>query len=55
MAAELRTMYPNYWVETVRGLMVHSADWTDVQWEENAKDKRNLWTAGYERHSKKQV
>lgn len=28
MVAELRTMYPNYWVETIRGLIVHSADWT---------------------------
>jgi len=28
MAAELRTLYPNFWVETIRGLMIHSADWT---------------------------
>ncbi|MEA5140399.1 S8 family peptidase [Arcicella rigui] len=28
MVAELRTIYPNYWVETIRGLLVHSADWT---------------------------
>lgn len=28
MAAELRTMYPSYWPETIRGLMVHSAEWT---------------------------
>lgn len=47
MAAELRTMYPNYWVETIRGLMVHSADWTDAMIR-NAKDKRNLLrTVGY--------
>ena len=47
MAAELRTMYPNYWVETIRGLMVHSADWTDAM-RRNAKDKRNLLrTVGY--------
>lgn len=47
MAAELRRMYPNYWVETIRGLMVHSADWTDVMIR-NAKDKRNLLrTVGY--------
>lgn len=30
MAAELRTMYPSYWVETIRGLMIHSASWTDA-------------------------
>lgn len=29
MAAELRTKYPDYWVETIRGLMIHSADWTN--------------------------
>jgi hypothetical protein len=28
MVAELMTIYPNYWVETIRGLLVHSADWT---------------------------
>lgn len=27
-AAELQTAYPNYWPETIRGLIVHSADWT---------------------------
>ena len=30
MAAELKTEYPNYWPETIRGLMVHSAEWTDA-------------------------
>lgn len=28
MAAEILTAYPNFWPETIRGLMVHSADWT---------------------------
>jgi hypothetical protein len=28
MAAELRTAYPGFWPETIRGLMIHSADWT---------------------------
>ena len=27
-AAELRTQYPNFWPETIRGLIIHSADWT---------------------------
>ncbi|WEA00739.1 S8 family peptidase [Mucilaginibacter sp. SJ] len=27
-AAELYTIYPDYWPETIRALMVHSADWT---------------------------
>jgi len=30
MAAELMVEYPDYWPETVRGLMVHSASWTDA-------------------------
>jgi len=28
-AARLHAKYPNYWPETIRGLMVHSADWTE--------------------------
>jgi len=28
MAAELRTAYPEYWPETIRALMIHSAEWT---------------------------
>ena len=28
MAAELQTTYPDFWPETIRGLMIHSADWT---------------------------
>lgn len=28
MAAELTNRYPNYWPETIRGLLIHSADWT---------------------------
>ncbi|WP_339880608.1 S8 family peptidase [uncultured Algoriphagus sp.] len=28
MAAEIQSAYPNFWSETIRGLMVHSADWT---------------------------
>ncbi|WP_445721990.1 S8 family peptidase [Flavobacterium sp.] len=46
MAAELRTFYPNYWVETIRGLMVHSADWTDAM-ERNILKKHRLRTVGY--------
>jgi hypothetical protein len=29
MAAQIQTAYPNAWPETVRGLMIHSAEWTD--------------------------
>lgn len=28
MAAELRTAYPDFWPETIRALMIHSANWT---------------------------
>lgn len=30
MAAEIENAYPNLWPETVRGLMVHSARWSDA-------------------------
>ena len=29
MAANIQFYYPNFWPETIRGLMVHSADWPD--------------------------
>lgn len=29
MAAQIQTVYPEAWPETVRGLMIHSAEWTD--------------------------
>lgn len=32
-AAILTAEYPSYWPETIRGLLVHSADWTDRMWE----------------------
>jgi hypothetical protein len=28
MAAEIKTVYPDYWPETIRALIVHSAKWT---------------------------
>jgi hypothetical protein len=30
MAAQIMAVYPELWPETIRGLMVHSAEWTDV-------------------------
>lgn len=32
-AAVLMSEYPEYWPETVRGLLVHSADWTEFMWQ----------------------
>lgn len=29
-AAQIQSLYPNYWPETVRALMVHSAEWTET-------------------------
>ncbi len=29
-AAQIQAEYPDYWPETVRGLMVHSAEWTET-------------------------
>jgi len=31
MAARLQAAYPNAWPETIRGLIVHSAEWTETQ------------------------
>ena len=31
MAARIQSTYPHAWPETVRGLMVHSAEWTETQ------------------------
>jgi hypothetical protein len=46
MAAELKTEYPDYWPETIRGLMIHSAEWTDAMLQNYnlnmASDKRTL-------------
>ncbi|MBF0613441.1 MAG: S8 family peptidase [Magnetococcales bacterium] len=30
MAAQLMAQYPHFWPETIRGLMIHSAEWTEV-------------------------
>ncbi len=30
MAAQIQTQYPSFWPETVRAMIVHTADWTDV-------------------------
>lgn len=32
LAAALQAEYPTLWPETIRGLMVHSAEWTDRMW-----------------------
>ena len=34
MAAKIQSTYPHAWPETVRGLMVHSADWTETMIEQ---------------------
>jgi hypothetical protein len=34
MAARIQTAYPDYWPETVRGLMIHSAEWTPAMLKE---------------------
>lgn len=30
MAAKIQTQYPEAWPETIRALIVHTADWTDA-------------------------
>ncbi len=40
MAAILQASYPDYWPETIRGLMVHSAEWTPQMLEEFPYNER---------------
>jgi hypothetical protein len=54
MAAQLMKDYPDYWPETIRGLIVHSAKWTNameqaapVDGTARAKAKALLRTVGY--------
>ncbi|HCE56611.1 MAG TPA: peptidase S8 [Prolixibacteraceae bacterium] len=54
MASVIQFYYPNFWPETIRGLMVHSAEWTNellAQFEINLSSKtdvaRILRIAGY--------
>ncbi|MES2703596.1 MAG: S8 family peptidase [Bacteroidota bacterium] len=54
LAAELRTEYPSFWPETIRGLMIHSAEWTTQMLNAetirtlNEQQKKNLLrTFGY--------
>ncbi len=53
MAAQIHVRYPEFWPETVRGLMVHSADWTETLKAQfcvngnKAAYKRLLRTCGY--------
>ncbi|WP_068784135.1 S8 family peptidase [Paenibacillus phocaensis] len=43
MAAQIQAQYPNAWPETIRGLLVHSAEWTQTQKEQflMGTDKRH--------------
>jgi len=53
MAAQISVRYPDFWPETVRGLMIHSADWTDTLKQQFCADesktayKRLLRSCGY--------
>ncbi|AEE54469.1 S8 family peptidase [Haliscomenobacter hydrossis] len=51
-AATLRTAYPELWPETIRGLMIHSAEWTsamrqDYDLNKESERKALLRTVGY--------
>lgn len=39
LAAMVMDRYPSYWPETVRGLLTHSAEWTDSMVQQLASDK----------------
>ncbi len=34
MAADLMTEYPNFWPETIRGLIIHTSEWTEAMKED---------------------
>ncbi|QDU91527.1 hypothetical protein Pla175_49560 [Pirellulimonas nuda] len=40
MAAKLMSEYPDYWPETIRGLVIHSAEWTRRMRQEFPRDRR---------------
>ena len=52
-AAQIQTLYPEYWPETIRALMVHSAEWPDELKRQFARDnsktemKKVLRACGY--------
>jgi len=52
-AAQIQAKYPSYWPETIRGLLIHSAEWTDVLKQQFLDDgnkssyKRLLKVCGY--------
>ena len=53
MAAKIQALYPEFWPETIRALLVHSAEWTDGIWHQFAGDgsktalKKLLKICGY--------
>jgi hypothetical protein len=53
MAAHIQAQYPNFWPETIRALLVHSAKWPDGLWQQFSADgsktaiKRLLSICGY--------
>ena len=42
MAAKLQAEYPEFWPETIRGLIVHSAEWTPQMLEEFPNSERRM-------------
>lgn len=42
IAAQIQTQYPEAWAETVRALMVHTAEWTDTMKEQFLQDESKL-------------
>ncbi|MCP4215451.1 MAG: S8 family peptidase [bacterium] len=47
MAAQIQTAYPQAWPETVRGLLVHSAQWTDEMKRSFLPGNKNIKKADY--------
>lgn len=49
LAARVMDAYPSLWPETVRGLLVHSAEWTDAMKDAYLPKSRNLSKGDYQR------
>lgn len=53
MAANIQSKYPEFWPETIRALLIHSANWSDTLWQQFGGDgsktaiKRLLRICGY--------
>ncbi len=46
---ELMATYPSFWPETIRGLLVHSAEWSQAMWDKLGYDKSKTTISNFSR------